>query len=42
MKAIVTRYQGSGILVTLVKVSLQTTGVLTQLLNIKHQYDCTV
>ena len=35
-------FEGSGILVTQAKVSLQTTGLATQLLKIKHQCECRV
>ena len=33
-------FEGSGILVTQAKVSLQTTGLGTQLFKIKDQYEC--
>ena len=42
MKTIVESFQGSGILVTQAKVSLHTAGLATQLLKIKHQYECLV
>ena len=42
VKAIVRSFEGSGILVTQAKVSLQTTGLATQLLKIKDQYKCPV
>ena len=42
VKAILESFEGSGILVTQVKVSLQTTGLATQLLQIKDQYECLV
>ena len=42
VKAIVKGVEGIGILVTRAKVSLQTTGLATQLLEIKDQYDCLV
>ena len=40
VKAIVERSEGSGILITQPKASLQTTGLATQLLKIKDQYEC--
>ena len=35
-------FEGSGILVTQMKDSLQTVGLVDQLLKIKYQYDCLV
>ena len=42
MKAIVESFEGSGILVTQAKVSLQKCGLAGQLLKIKDQYECLV
>ena len=42
IKANVERFEWSGILVTQAKVSLQTTGLSTQLLKIQYQYECLV
>ena len=42
MKAIVESFEGSGILVTQARVSLLTTGLATQLLKIKNQYECLI
>ena len=42
VKAIVERFEGSGVLVTQAKVSLQTTGLASQLIKIKDQYECLV
>ena len=42
MKAIVESFEGSGILVNHVKVSLQTTGLATKLFKIKDYYECQV
>ena len=42
VKAIVESFVGSGILVTQAKVSLQKSGLASQLLNIKDQYECLV
>ena len=41
-KAIVESFEGSGILVTQAKVSLQTTSLATQILKIKNRYECLV
>ena len=40
--AIMETFKGFGILVTQAKVSLRTTGLATQLLKIKYQYECLV
>jgi len=42
VKAIVESFEGSGVLLTQTKVSLQTTGLAGQLLKIKDQYECLV
>ena len=42
VKAIVKNFEGFGILVTLTKVSFETTGLATRLLKIKDQYECLV
>ena len=42
MKATVKNFEGSVILDTQAEVSLQTTGLATQLLKIKDQYKCIV
>ena len=42
MKAIVKSFEGSGILVTQAKVSLQKSGLAGQLLKIKDQCECLV
>ena len=42
MKAIVESFEGSGILVIHAKVTLQTTVLTTQFLEIKNQYECLV
>ena len=42
MKAVVKSFEGSGILATQAKVILQTTGLSTQLIKIKDQYECLV
>ena len=42
VKAIVESFVGSGILVTQAKVSLQKSGLASQLLKIKDQYECLV
>jgi len=39
VKAIVERFEGSGVLVTIAKVGLQTTGLASQFLKIKDQYE---
>ena len=42
IKTIVENFEGSSILVSQAKVSLQTTGITTQFLKIKDQYECLV
>jgi len=42
VKAIVESFEGSGVLVTQAKVSLQTIGLASQLLKIKGQHECLV
>jgi len=42
VNAIVESFEGSGVLVTQAKVSLQTTGLASQLPKIKDQYECLI